>query len=283
MVFMKENRRYLLIIVMLMILLLYSTVIHSLWVIILAVLNCCAALLTEYLFMLKRKRTRQLSYDTLITAMLFTLVLPPFTPLEVSLIGIVFGIFFGKCVYGGSGYTIFNPALVGRVFLHASFTKPMTTIWLDQYIGGVGISDIPMDKTIAVLIILMGLLLLSKKVISIYISGSILVTYGLLTVGGYMLTLGNQMSPADSLLSGGVLLGALFMAVDPVTSPKNQSAQILYGLIIGSLVYIIRSFSTTQGAIVFAILIGNMLTPIIDISVDTLAKSQAQKRGESLE
>jgi len=280
---MKENRRYLLIIVMLMILLLYSTVIHSLWVIILAVLNCCAALLTEYLFMLKRKRTRQLSYDTLITAMLFTLVLPPFTPLEVSLIGIVFGIFFGKCVYGGSGYTIFNPALVGRVFLHASFTKPMTTIWLDQYIGGVGISDIPMDKTIAVLIILMGLLLLSKKVISIYISGSILVTYGLLTVGGYMLTLGNQMSPADSLLSGGVLLGALFMAVDPVTSPKNQSAQILYGLIIGSLVYIIRSFSTTQGAIVFAILIGNMLTPIIDISVDTLAKSQAQKRGESLE
>jgi len=233
--------------------------------------------------MLKRKHTHQLSYDTLITAILFTLVLPPFTPLEVSLIGIVFGIFFGKCVYGGSGYSIFNPALVGRVFLHASFTKPMTTIWLDQYIGGFGISDIPMDRTAAVLIVVMGILLLTKKITSIYISGSILVTYGLLTVGGYMLTIGNQMSPMDSLLSGGVLLGALFMAVDPVTSPKHQSAQIFYGLIIGSLVYIIRSFSTTQGAIVFAVLIGNMLTPIIDISVDSLTKSQAQNRGDYLE
>lgn len=292
---MKKKKLYFSI--LLSILIIFSTFLYGYRVIILTSINLIAAHLTEYCFKKKKMNT-----DILITSMLYTLILPPHLAYHLSVFGIVFAVFIGKLVYGGSGYNIFNPALVGRIFLHVSFNKEMTTLWTKpitesfggfiQYIGvqteavssatplltfrwtGIetpirklffGFTEGSIGETSALIIIFIGLILLIKKIISFDIVMSILLTYIAVNVTCFYVFNLNVQNPIHALFSGGLLFGTFLMATDPVTSPKSKFGKYIYGFLIGLISFLLRTYGLFAGGIMFAILFGNMMSPILDV------------------
>lgn len=297
-----DRVRFKYILMSLIVLTLFSAYVFGLRVFVVLSVNLITAFIVEYLY--EKGRGKRVSKTVVVTAILFTLTLPAKIPLDVSVIGVAFGVLFGKCIYGGDGYNVFNPALVGRLFVHVSFTKEITAVWTRpvpgffggyaDYIGrtvnavssatpilshrwtgeepGVmklltGLTEGCMGETSAILLLAIGGVLLYKKLISLEIVISILAAYGILGAVGYATTGGMFLNPIYGILSGGVLFGTILMATDPVTSPRKKPARVLYGIIIGIVIFLIRSFSLFTGGTMFAILVGNMLTPILDISV----------------
>lgn len=305
----KDKLNFKIVIWSLALLVLFAVYLFGLRVFVVLGANIIAALFTEFVF--QRKKAQKISKEILITAMIFTLILPPKIPLELSIYGMIFGVLFGKCVYGGYGYNIFNPALVGRVFLHASFAKEMTAVWTrpvagtlggyGDYLGktvsavsratpilsykwsgeepnlfklAFGFTEGCIGETSAVIIGLIGVVLLYKKIISKEIVFSILLTYLLLNYITYEFVDDNIINPVYGVLSGGLFFGTVFMANDPVTSPVTKGGKIIYGVTIGIITFFIRTYSLFTGGIMFAILIGNMITPVLDIYVKAFEKSK---------
>jgi len=298
-----------------MTLVLFSVYLFGLRILALLAVNIISAGLTEILFQKKRKKTY--SKEFLISAIIFTLILPPRVSFGISIIGMVFGIFFGKLVYGGYGHNIFNPALVGRVFIHASFVNEMRLEWTHPvegfwggfavYIGksvsGIsgatplqayrwsgqtpdlfkaffGFTEGCIGETSAFLLIIIGCVFIYKKIISKEVVTSILMMYFVLNLFGYLFLESNIINPMYGMISGDLLIGSVIIASDPVTSPKTKEGRILYGMVIGTIAFSIRSFSLFTGGIMFAILIGNMLSPILDITVKQLKTSRLQRGVE---
>lgn len=252
-----------------------------------SVLGC---VITEWAitrFMLRRPATIA-NGSALLTGLLLAMNLPANLPVWTVLIGCVAAIGIGKMAYGGLGCNIFNPALVGRVFLLLSFPALMTT-WplpmvdrgtypdaatgatiLSQLKAGVVTPDAIniMDKAtglaggslgeVGSLALLLGLAyLLAMRVISWHIPLSIIATAALLSwaIGG---------DPLVEVLSGGLLLGAIFMATDYVTSPLTHKGMIIYGVAIGAITIVIRHWGSYPEGVSFAILIMNGFTPLIN-------------------
>jgi Na+-transporting NADH:ubiquinone oxidoreductase subunit B len=237
--------------------------------------------------------------SVLVSCLLFTLTLPPATPYWVAIVGIAFGIVFGKAAFGGFGKNIFNPALVGRCFIYISFPAYMTVSWskpltafpagLVRYSGGIDVmtSATPMldfknedirtatldlftglipgslGETSALLILGAAVYLLVTKTASWRImagtAASFLIGSGILYVAGVV-----EADPLFMLISGGFLFGTVFMTTDPVSAPSNDHAKWLYGILIGLLTLVIRSFSLFTEGIMFAILVANTFAPLMD-------------------
>lgn len=264
-----------------------------------------AAVVSEYLVMrsIQKEKTR-VSEAAFVSAALFTLTLPPATPVWVAVIGIVFGIVFGKCVFGGFGRNIFNPALVARCFVYIAFPAQMTVHWpqpfaslpggfaswlpmqaadaassaspmiafeqegiltpiLNLFLGNVAGS---LGETSALIILLCGAYLLYKKVASWQIMLSTLLSGVALSAALYYTGV-SQMPPLFALLSGGFLFGTVFMATDPVSAPRDKRAQWLYGILIGLVTVVIRNFGLFTEGMMFAILIANALTPLMELKL----------------
>lgn len=247
----------------------------------------------------------------LVSCALYTLVLPPAVPLWTACLGIVFGILFGKGVFGGFGKNVFNPALLGRCFVFISFPSTMTVNWsepfrgfpggLIRYSGGVDVltSATPLVQAageelsliqlffgpmpgsageISVFLILLAavyLVLTRTASLEIMLSG-VGAFLGLSTL--YSLTGAVVASPLISLFSGGALFALVFMATDPVTAPANKTAKIVYGLLIGSLAITIRTFANFREGAMFAVLLGNSFAPLLDLQV----KEFMQRRREAV-
>ena len=262
-----------------------------------------AGIVSEYLVMrtIQKEKTK-VSEAVLVSSVLFTLTLPPATPIWIAVVGIVFGIVFGKAVFGGFGRNIFNPALVGRCFIYIAFPSYMTAQWSLPFSGFPGgfaswlprqaadmvsgatpmlalettgalapldsllLGTIPgsLGETSALLLLLCGAFLVYKKVASWQIMSSTLVS-GLLLSAALYYTGVTAAPPLFALLSGGYVFGSVFMATDPISAPKIKSAQWVYGLIIGIVTVIIRSFSLFTEGMMFAILIANALTPLMEL------------------
>lgn len=258
--------------------------------------------LSEWLFV--RKTTKKITEAVLVTAILFTLTLPPGTPYFIAIIGIVFGVVFGKMVFGGFGKNPFNPALVGRAFIYVNFPKFLTVEWnapatgilggfthyispsvdavstatpmmlyrstgetmplVDAFLGNVSGS---IGETSALLIILAGLYLIYTKTAAKETMISVLL--GFLGMNSLLYFLGFTQVPPPlyGLITGGILFGAVFMATDPISSPKTFEGKVIYGLLIGIITVIIRGFALFSGGFMFAVLIGNTFAPIIDEAV----------------
>lgn len=258
--------------------------------------------LAEWLFV--RKTTKKITEAVLVTAILFTLTLPPGTPYFIAIIGIVFGVVFGKMVFGGFGKNPFNPALVGRAFIYVNFPKFLTVEWnapatgilggfthyispsvdavstatpmmlyrstgetmplVDAFLGNVSGS---IGETSALLIILAGLYLIYTKTAAKETMISVLL--GFLGMNSLLYFLGFTQVPPPlyGLITGGILFGAVFMATDPISSPKTFEGKVIYGLLIGIITVIIRGFALFSGGFMFAVLIGNTFAPIIDEAV----------------
>jgi Na+-transporting NADH:ubiquinone oxidoreductase subunit B len=266
-----------------------------------------AAVISEYLVMrtIQKEKTR-VSEAALVSAALFTLTLPPQTPFWIAVVGIVFGIVFGKAAFGGFGRNIFNPALVGRCFIYIAFPTQMTMTWATPFGGLPGgfaswgvdavttatpiitynsggaaasYSDLlfgfvggSLGETSALLLILVGAYLVYKKVASWQIMVSTVVSGGILAsvlhYAGVMGAHGVALPPPlFTLLTGGFLFGAVLMATDPVSAPRSKTAQWIAGSLIGLITVVIRSFALFTEGMMFAILIVNALTPLIELQL----------------
>jgi len=228
-----------------------------------------------------------------LTGLLLAMNLPSNLPVWIIVIGSLVAIGIGKMTYGGLGNNPFNPALVGRVFLLISFPvqmtswpipEPFSASYLDAATGATTLAmmkshatDIPsfIDLFIgkmsgslgevSALALIAGLVyLLAKKIISWHIPVSILVTVFAFTGILHLVNPELYASPLLHLLSGGLMLGAIFMATDYVTSPMNPRGMMVYGVGIGVITVVIRVFGAYPEGVSFAILIMNAFTPLIN-------------------
>jgi len=247
--------------------------------------------LVEVIFAIVRKK--EIHEGFLITGLIFPLVLPPTTPLWIVAVGIVFGTLFGKEVFGGTGRNIFNPALVGRLFVTIAFPAIMTTNWQMPFADAItsatplsvykttGVSSSSFDlilgmtagsmgETFRVGIILGGLFLMLTKVSNWRIPVSYIGTVFLFALAGNHFLPEKIAPPMFQVLAGGLLFGAMFMATDPITSPFTRAGKYTFGIMCGVLTVLIRSFSGCVEGVMFSIVITNAFTPIIDQIVLTL-------------
>ncbi|MBP5567237.1 MAG: RnfABCDGE type electron transport complex subunit D [Bacteroidales bacterium] len=249
--------------------------------------------ITKYL-MKKPSTTGDLS--AIVTGMLLAMNLPPTCPLWVVFIGAVVAIAVAKMSFGGVGQNIWNPALVGRVFLLVSFPTYMTD-WtvpagfisnVDAFSGATLLGQVSIlgaleaDKLvnlqtlfyniggsageISALALLAGwVYLLVRKVIRPWITLSIFATVALVAGIFHMVDPAAYTGPLFNLLTGGVILGACFMATDYVTSPMSNWGGVVYGIGIGFIVMMICYFGSYPEGMSFAILLMNTAVPLINI------------------
>ena len=234
-----------------------------------------------------------------LTGLLLAFNLPSNLPIWIIIIGALFAIGVGKMTFGGLGCNPFNPALVGRIFLLISFPVQMTSwpavqqwaSYTDAETGATPLSLMKMAVNgntealsqlpdtlslflgnnpgcigeVSALALLLGLgYMLWKKIISWHIPVSIIAT---VFVFAGLLHIANPVayaSPLAHLFTGGLMLGAIFMATDYVTSPMTHKGMIIYGVAIGFLTVVIRNFGAYPEGMSFAIFIMNAFTPLIN-------------------
>lgn len=250
-------------------------------------------------FLLHKEQLTITDGSAVLTGLLLGFNLPSNLPVWIIIIGALVAIGVGKMTFGGLGCNPFNPALVGRVFLLISFPVQMTTwplpgqltSYLDAQTGATPLAvmkeavktgdtsvleklpnafDMLLGQMggslgeVSALAILIGLVyMLMRKIITWHIPVSILLTV-LVFSGLLHLYNPTYADPVNTLLSGGLLLGACFMATDYVTSPMTPRGQIIYGIGIGAITVIIRTFGAYPEGMSFAILIMNAFTPLIN-------------------
>jgi len=259
----------------------------ALWTIVIGV---ASAVITEWALQLLTKRKVCISDGSaLLTGLLLAYNLPANVPFWIPIVGSFFAIAIGKHVFGGLGQNIFNPALVGRVFLLASwpkyltaFTKPLefdavttaTPLALlkeGKMIDAISYLDLFLGKRagcigeVCIAALLLGaLFLLWRGYISLHIPLSFVATVGVFT---YIFAGKQGLFGGDWLfhiLSGGLILGAFFMATDYVTSPLTRKGHIIFGVCCGLLTAVIRLWGGYPEGVSYAILMMNAATPLID-------------------
>ena len=250
-------------------------------------------------FLMKKETTTICDGSAVITGVLLAFNLPSNLPIWIIILGALFAIGVGKMSFGGLGNNPFNPALAGRVFLLLSFPVQMTswpvvgqltsytdartaatTLNLMKQIAGGNIEalkDLPSSfdllignnggclGEVSALALLLGLAyMLWKKIITWHIPISILATVFVFSGIMHLVDPELYVSPVLQLLTGGLMLGAIFMATDYVTSPMSKKGMLIYGVCIGLLTVIIRLFGAYPEGMSFAILIMNAFTPLIN-------------------
>jgi Na+-transporting NADH:ubiquinone oxidoreductase subunit B/electron transport complex protein RnfD len=241
--------------------------------------------IVEVAFALIRKR--EIEEGFLVTGLIFPLILPPTTPIWVVVVGCAVGVFFGKEVFGGTGRNIFNPALVGRLFVTIAFPQIMSASWQKPFTDAITTATpLASFKTSGELarfadllfgnvagsvgevfrlgIIIGGIFLMLTKVSNWRIPVSYLASVALFSWLGNLIAPDTVAPPLFQLLGGGLLFGAMFMATDPVTSPYNHESKYIFGILCGLVTVVIRSFSGYTEGVMFSIIFMNALTPLID-------------------
>jgi electron transport complex protein RnfD len=269
-----------------------------------AVISCLG---TE--FVLCRMSGKPMTVDdwsVTVTGLLYGLTLPPALPLWITVAGGVIGVGLGKFLFGGLGYNVFNPALVGRAVLQAAFPVAMTSwpalpadrfgslpsstlAWpftkpvYDAVSGATPLASWKFDhvmtsstdlllgsipgstgETCALLILIGGVYLVARRMMSWQIPLSILATVALCSIVLNLIDPTRYAGPVFMLFSGGLMLGAVFMATDMVASPMTHAGCVLYGVLIGALVVLIRVWGGLPEGVMYAILLGNAVSPHID-------------------
>ncbi len=255
-----------------------------------------ACLATEALFLLIRKKPVHSLWDgsAIITGILLAMTLPPSLPLEMAVLGGVIAIGIGKQAFGGLGYNIFNPALVGRAFLSSAFPVAMTT-WIapltlkidtttfatplgnlkfqnaialgtltplkDLFWGNIGGC---LGETSAFALLLGGIFLLSRRVIDWRIPLGIILSLTVFTGAFWISNPDKYASPFFHLLAGGFLIGAIFMATDLVTSPITPLGTWIYSLAVGIIVGLVRLFGGFPEGVMYSILFMNTFVPLLN-------------------
>ncbi len=257
-----------------------------------------ACLATEAIFLQVRRLPLKSLWDgsAVITALLLAMTLPPSLSLELAVIGSVVAVAIGKQVFGGLGHNIFNPALVGRAFLQTAFPVAMTTwfppatlsvdtVTFATPLGNLKFQDAiaqgtlaPLQdllwgniggcvgETSAVALLLGALFLLYKKTIDWRIPAGIILALSAFTGVFWLANPGKYASPFFHILAGGLLIGAIYMATDMVTSPITPKGIWIYALGIGIMVGLIRLFGGFAEGVMYSILFMNTFVPLLNRS-----------------
>ena len=249
----------------------------------LVVAVCVAACVGfEYLFNLIAKKEQTIGdFSAAVTGLLLGLNLSTETPIWQCIVGSLFAIIVVKCLFGGLGYNVVNPAITARVFMLVSFSSlaiPSTPVSVDAIAGSTPLAILKSGKTPELLDLLLGnhggsigetcsvalilgfLYLLARDVISWEIPVSFIGSVFVFS----LLMEGDAMKALAAILSGGLFLGAIFMATDYVTSPVTPAGKLIFGLGCGLLTFLMRYFGKNVEGVSYAILIMNLVVPYID-------------------
>jgi len=269
-----------------------------------------SAVATEWLCNLIRKQPNSLGdFSAVVTGIILALSLPPALPFWAAAIGSCFAVAIGKMVFGGLGSNIFNPAMVGRAFLTASFGMLMTT-WMVPATIDVTMPRISPDNKIdartqatplawskmalkdkngaklyneqqfratftgavggclgetSVIALLIGALyLFIRRTITLHIPLAVILSAFIFAAIAYLINSDAYVQPIFHLTSGGMLLGAFFIATDPVTAPLTRRGMWLFGIGVGTITMLIRIVGEYPEGMMFSVLLMNGVTPLVD-------------------
>ena len=240
-----------------------------------------STLLTEYFFGLYKKKQTITDMSAVVTGLLLALNLPVTIPLWMAALGGVFAILVVKMLFGGLGQNFMNPALAARCFLLISFPTAMTAFECDAYTGATPLAALKAGEAVNVLDMVIGRTagtIGETSVFAILAGACILILLGVIDLripGSYIATFvlfvgifgGHGFHPAylaAHLSGGGLMLGAFFMATDYVTRPITIRGQYVYGIVLGLLTGIFRIFGPGAEGVSYAIILGNLLVPLIE-------------------
>lgn len=244
-------------------------------------ITVASTVLTEFLFGLYKKKLTITDLSAVVTGLLLALNLPVGAPLWIGAMGGVFAILVVKMLFGGLGQNFMNPALAARCFLLISFPALMTDFSCDAYTGATPLAALKAGETVNVTNMIIGrtagtigetsmiaivigaCFLILLGVIDLRIPGSYIVSFGafVLLFGGRGLDF--QYLSAQ-LAGGGLMLGAFFMATDYVTRPITVKGQYVFGIFLGIMTGIFRIFGPGAEGVSYAIILGNLLVPLIE-------------------
>jgi electron transport complex protein RnfD len=273
---------------------------------------------TEWLCNLIRKKPNSLGdFSAVVTGIILALSLPPSLPVWTAVIGSVFAVAIGKMVFGGLGANIFNPAMVGRAFLTASFGMMMTSWTVPVTIDSVKAEIAPDNKvksispdspmhaqtratplalskeaikektgaqtlneqleaifmgevggclgeTSALALLIGGIYLLIRRTINFHIPLAVLLSAFVFAAIAYLINPDAYISPVCHLCSGGLLIGAFFIATDPVTAPLTRRGMWIFGIGVGAITMLIRIVGEYPEGMMYSVLLMNAVTPLID-------------------
>jgi electron transport complex protein RnfD/electron transport complex protein RnfC len=253
---------------------------HALLLVLATVLT---TVLTEYIYdRCMKKKISIGDFSAAVTGLLLALNLPPRAPLWIGVIGGVFAIIVVKMLFGGLGQNFMNPALGARCFLIISFTSIMTNFDCDAYTGATPLAAIKagegapqlldmvigrttgtIGETSMIALLIGAVFLLVMKVIDLRVPGSYILSFVvfILLFSGRGLDFGYILS---QLAGGGLMLGAFFMATDYVTRPITKNGQYVFGIFLGIMTGIFRIFGPSAEGVSYAIILGNLLVPLIE-------------------
>ena len=255
----------------------------ALWIILVCV---GTAVLSEFLFnLLTKKKQTIFDFSAVVTGLLLALNLSTKVPLWQCAIGSIFAIIVVKCLFGGIGKNIVNPAIAARVFMLLTFAavaggaNPINTeivsgatplVSLNQGVGAEGIPSLltlllgnhggAIGETCAITLLLGYIYLVARKVIKWYVPFAFIATVFVC----YLVFTGNVVYSLSHVLAGGLLLGAIFMATDYVTTPVNNLGRIVFCIGCGLITFYIRQFGAFPEGVSISILFMNLFTPIIE-------------------
>lgn len=251
---------------------------HAFLVIAVSVLS---SVFTEFVFDYIAGRPNTLrDGSAVVTGLLLALCLPANVPLYIPYAGSLFAILVVKCFFGGLGHNFMNPALAGRCFLLISFSSVVTDFSVDGVSSATPLVDLAAGRVINITEVFLGFSngVIGGSVAALMLGGLWLwVTGGitfeipvaaLVSFSAFMALFGGQGFDLLFLLAhlcgGGIVMGAVFMATDPVTSPVTSSGQLIFGALVGILSGIFRVFGSAADSVSYAIIIANLAVPLID-------------------
>ncbi len=249
---------------------------------ILILVTVASTVLTEFVFekICKRKVTIG-DYSAVVTGLLLAMNLPASAPWWIGAVGGVFAILVVKMLFGGLGQNFMNPALGGRCFLLISFTSIMTNFDCDAYAGATPLASLKSGDAVNILDMVIGRTagtIGETSMIAILVGACILILMGIIDLripGSYIVSFAIFVSVfgghgfdwayiSAHLAGGGLMLGAFFMATDYVTRPITKNGQYLFGILLGVLTGIFRIFGPSSEGVSYAIIISNLLVPLIE-------------------
>ncbi len=252
---------------------------NALLLILVCVATCVAS---EWAFeKLIHKKSTVNDFSAVVTGLLLALNLPHTLPIWQAVLGSVFAIVIVKMLFGGLGQNFMNPALGARCFLLVSFAGTMTSYTYDGVTGAtplallkngeavdtmkmlLGTTAGTIGETSVIAVLLGAIFLILMGVIDLTIPASYIVSFGVFVMlfGGHGFDLTYLTA---HLCGGGLMLGAFFMATDYVTSPITPMGKVAYGILLGLLTGLFRIFGANAEGVSFAIILGNLLVPIIE-------------------
>ena len=248
---------------------------------IIVLVTICSCVVTEFLFGIYKKKQTVGDLSAVVTGLLLALNLPVSIPWWAAALGGVFAILVVKCLFGGLGQNFMNPALAARCFLLISFPALMTNFNCDAYTGATPLALIKSGEEVNIFYMVLGKTagtIGETSVICILIGACFLILLGIIDLripGTYLVTFvifiivlgGHGFDPAyitAQLSGGGLMLGAFFMATDYVTRPITKVGQYIYGVVLGILTGIFRIYGASAEGVSYAIILGNLLVPLIE-------------------